>query len=252
MNTIGVIPARWASSRFEGKVLAKIGNKTLIQHVWENAKQSKLLDDLIIAADNERVVDEVKKFGGKVCFTSKDQPSGTDRVAEVVNPLDVKIIVNIQGDEPMVKGIMIDNLISSLTDEDETAEMATLVKRIEDSREISDPNVVKVVVDKKGYALYFSRSPIPYDRRWTVDEGQSITNPSVEFYKHIGLYAYTKDFLFTYTNLPPSKLEKAEKLEQLRALEHGFKIRTVETEFDTVGIDTPEDLEKIKNLLAEG
>jgi len=240
MNAIGIIPARWASSRFEGKMLAKIGNKTLIQHVWESAKQSKLLEDLIIAADNERVVDEIKKFGGKFCFTSKDQPSGTDRVAEVVNPIDVNIVVNIQGDEPMIKGIMIDNLISVLTEEDEEAEMATLVKKIENPVEISDSNIVKVVVDRKGYALYFSRSAIPYLRE---------SSEYTDFYKHIGMYAYTKDFLFTYTNLPPSKLERAEKLEQLRALENGFKIKTVETDFDTVGIDTPEDLEKIKHIL---
>ena len=239
MNAIGVIPARWASRRFEGKVLAEIGKKTIIQYVWEAAKESKLLDDLIVAADNEKVVDIVKKFGGKVCYTSPDQPSGTDRIAEVVNPIDVKIVVNIQGDEPMVKGIMIDNLIGALL-EDEQAQMATLIKRIEDSKEISNPNVVKVVVDKNGYALYFSRSPIPYIRE---------AGDSFEFYKHIGMYAYTKDFLFTYTNLPSSKLEHAEKLEQLRALEHGFKIKTVETEFDTIGIDTPQDLEKLRNIL---
>ena len=241
MNAIGVIPARWASRRFEGKVLSEIGKKTIIQYVWETAKESKLLDDLIVAADNEKVVDVVKKFGGKVCYTSPDQPSGTDRIAEVVNPIDVKIVVNIQGDEPMVKGIMIDNLISALL-EDKEAQMATLVKRIEDSKEISNPNVVKVVVDKKGYALYFSRSPIPYMR----EEGDSF-----EFYKHIGMYAYTKDFLFTYTNLPSSKLEHAEKLEQLRALEHGFKIKTVETEFDTIGIDTPDDLKRLKNIIGK-
>lgn len=241
MNAIGVIPARWASTRFEGKVLAEIGKKTIIQYVWERAKESKLLDDLIVAADNEKVVDIVKKFGGKVCYTSPDQPSGTDRIAEVVNPIDVKIVVNIQGDEPMVRGIMIDDLIRALL-EDEEAQMATLVKRIEDSKDISNPNVVKVVVDKNGYALYFSRSPIPYIR----EKGDSF-----EFYKHIGMYAYTKDFLFTYTNLPSSKLEHAEKLEQLRVLEHGFKIKTVETAFDTIGIDTPEDLERLRNIIGK-
>ncbi len=241
MNAIGVIPARWASRRFEGKVLAQIGKKTIIQYVWEAAKESKLLDDLIVAADNEKVVDVVKKFGGKVCYTSPDQPSGTDRIAEVVNPIDVKIVVNIQGDEPMVKGIMIDNLIGALF-EDEEAQMATLVKKIKDVKEILDPNIVKAVLDRNGYALYFSRSPIPYIR----EKGESS-----EFYKHIGMYAYTKDFLFTYTNLPASKLENAEKLEQLRALEYGFKIKTVETEFDTIGIDTPEDLEKARKILGD-
>ena len=245
MNAIGIIPARWASSRFEGKVLAEISKKPIIQHVWEKAKESKLLDDLIIAADNEKVLDAVKKFGGKVCYTSPDQPSGTDRVCEVVNPIDVKIVVNIQGDEPMIKGVMIDSLITALL-EDEEAQMATLIRRVSDINEIYNPNVVKAVVDKKGYAIYFSRSPIPYAR----DNSEARRTPNIElYYKHIGLYAYTKDFLFTYTNLPLSKLEHAEKLELLRALEHGFKIKTVETEFDTVGIDTPEDLEKFKNIL---
>lgn len=240
MRAIGVIPARWASTRFEGKVLAKIGGKTIIQHIWEAAKTSKLLDDLVVAADNERVVDAVRKFGGKVTFTSPDQPSGTDRAAEIANPLDCDIVVNIQGDEPLIKGIMIDNLITALA-EDKEAQMATLAKKIENKDEITDPNVVKVVFDRKNHAIYFSRSPIPYIR----------DDFDFTFYKHIGLYAYTKDFLFTYTNLPLSKLEKAEKLEQLRALENGFKIKIIETEFETVGIDTPEDLEKLKKSFGE-
>jgi len=260
VNAIGVIPARWASSRFEGKVLAEINGKPLIQHVWENAKKAKLLDDLMIAADDERVVKAVNSFGGKVCYTSPNQPSGTDRIAEVVNPIDVKIVVNIQGDEPMVKAIMIDNLVTALSEDSET-EMATVVKKITDPDEIFDPGIVKVVLDRKGYALYFSRSPIPYvrdgghhpslfdPRTWFPDSKPEIYKLHLDFYKHIGLYAYTKDFLFTYTNLPFSKLEKAEKLEQLRALEQGFRIKTVETDFDTIGVDTPEDLGKLRKKL---
>lgn len=260
MNAIGVIPARWASTRFEGKVLADINGKPLIQHVWENAKKARLLDDLIIATDDERVLKAVEGFGGKACYTSPEQPSGSDRIAEVVNPIDVKIVVNIQGDEPLVKGIMIDDLITALS-ENEEAEMVTLVKKITDPEEVFDPNVVKVVLDKKGYALYFSRSPIPYvrgeehhpslfdPRTWFSDSKPEISNLHLGFYKHIGIYAYTKDFLFTYTNLPFSKLEKSEQLEQLRALEHGFKIKTVETEFDTIGVDTPEDLLKLKKKM---
>ncbi|MDD5439374.1 MAG: 3-deoxy-manno-octulosonate cytidylyltransferase [Candidatus Omnitrophica bacterium] len=247
MNTIGVIPARWGASRFEGKVLAEVAGKPIIQHVWEGARRAKLLDDLIVATDDERVVKAVERFGGKVCFTSPKQPSGTDRITEVVNPLDVKIVVNIQGDEPLIKGIIIDNLISALQD-DPKVEMATVVRKITTKQEVLDPNVVKVVLDKKGYALYFSRSPIPYVRdagKSGVDQGKL----HLGFYKHIGIYAYTKDFLFTYTNLPFSKLESAEKLEQLRALEYGYRIKTVETDQDTIGIDTPEDLERLKKTI---
>ncbi|MFH1791401.1 MAG: 3-deoxy-manno-octulosonate cytidylyltransferase [Candidatus Omnitrophota bacterium] len=260
MNAIGVIPARWASSRFEGKILAEVAGKPIIQHVWENAKKAKLLDDLIIATDNEKVVKAVEKFRAKVVYTSPKQPSGTDRIAEVVNPMDVKTIVNIQGDEPMVRGIMIDNLITAL-ESHKDAEMATVVRKITDKHDVMNPNVVKVVLDRKGYALYFSRSPIPYVREdgaqasmfnpmnWFADTGGIADKLHLGFYKHIGLYAYTKDFLFTYTNLPFSKLEQAEKLEQLRALEHGFRIITVETDMDTIGVDTPEDLEKLKKIM---
>jgi len=262
MNAIGVIPARWGSSRFEGKVLADVAGKPIIQHVWEGAKKAKLLDDLIIAADDERVVKAVEKFGGKVCYTSPKQPSGTDRISEVVNPLDVKIVVNIQGDEPLIKGIIIDKLISAIQD-DPKVEMATVIKKITSEHDVLDPNVVKVVVDKKGFALYFSRSPIPYIRdsasgKSTEDRLTASARAGVDqsrlhlgFYKHIGIYAYTKDFLFTYTNLPFSKLENAEKLEQLRALEYGHRIVTVETDLDTIGIDTPEDLERLKKVIGE-
>jgi len=262
MKAIGVIPARWASTRFEGKVLAEVAGKPIIQYVWEAAKKSKLLDELIIAADNDKVIKVAEKFGAKVVFTSPQQPSGTDRIAEVVNQMDVNIIVNIQGDEPLVKSLMIDNLVASLMEEKD-AGMSTLIKKITKREDVTNPNVVKVVVDRKGYALYFSRSPIPYIRDsqdqqslfemgpWSgasagVDSGKL----HLGFYKHIGLYAYTKDFLFTYTNLPFSKLENAEKLEQLRVLEAGYKIKTVETDVETVGVDTPEDLEKLKKILA--
>jgi len=239
MKVIGVIPARWASTRFPGKPLAEILDKPMIQHVYEAASKSKLLEKVVIATDDKRIYNKCVEFDADVMMTDEKHPSGTDKVAEVAYKFPAEIYVNIQGDEPMIKGIMIDNLITALLEDDE-AQMATLVKKIKNKDEISNPNVVKVVLDKKGYALYFSRSTIPCLR----DQ-----NDSAEFYKHIGLYAYTKDFLFTYTNLPSSKLEHAEKLEQLRALEHGFKIKTVETEFDTIGIDTPEDLEKFKKIL---
>lgn len=238
MDALGIIPARYKATRFEGKVLADLMGKPVIQHVYEVAKKARMLDDLIIATDDERVLKSVKDFKGKGVLTSIDQPTGTDRLAEVANPVDVKIVVNIQGDEPLIHQTMIDELVRTMLD-DETLNMATVIKRIDDKNEMMDPNIVKVVVDKEGYALYFSRSPIPFER---AQESQN-------FYKHLGLYAYTKDFLFTFTNLPKSGLEKTESLEQLRALEHGYRIKTIETKFETVGIDTPEDLEKARAVL---
>ncbi|MFH1594360.1 MAG: 3-deoxy-manno-octulosonate cytidylyltransferase [Candidatus Omnitrophota bacterium] len=261
MRAIGIIPARWKSSRFEGKILANLLGKPMIQHVWERSKESRMLDDLIVATDSEEVIKVVESFGGKALYTSKDQPSGTDRIAEVVNPIDTEIIINIQGDEPLIHHTMIDSLAESLL-EDKTIPMATVIKRITDKKEILNPNVVKAVIDKDGYALYFSRSPIPYLRKdedhhsiLDVQSWLSHHQPVDAFqnyYKHIGIYAYTKDFIYTYTNLPKSKLEEMEKLEQLRALEGGFRIKTVLTEFDTVGVDTPEDLKKVEDMLRRG
>jgi len=243
MKAIGVIPARWGATRFEGKVLANLLGKPVIQHVWENAKRAKTLDDLIVACDDERILKVVQKFGGKAVYTSPDQPSGTDRIAEVVNPIDVRIAVNIQGDEPLIKPIMIDSLVLALEDE-KAAQMATIIKKVDDGEELMNSNVVKVVVDKNGYALYFSRYAIPYNRT-----GETDPKKRPVYYKHIGLYAYTKDFLFTLRSLPVSLLENAEKLEQLRVLENGYKIKTVETKFDTVGIDRPEDLRRAEDEL---
>jgi 3-deoxy-manno-octulosonate cytidylyltransferase (CMP-KDO synthetase) len=238
VNVIGVIPARFSSARFAGKVLADLCGKPVVQHVWENARKSKMLDDLIIAADDEGVVKTAENFGAKAVYTSPDHPSGGDRLIEVVNPIDVKVVVNIQGDEPMVRSEMIDDLARAVLD-DRDVYMATLAKKIDNKTEIENPNVVKVVIDKDGFALYFSRSVIPYRRHETVPI----------YYKHIGLYAYTKDFLFEFTNLPPSHLETTEGLEQLRVLENGYKIKVIETKFDTVGIDTPEDLEKARAII---
>jgi 3-deoxy-manno-octulosonate cytidylyltransferase (CMP-KDO synthetase) len=241
MDVIGVIPARYSSTRFEGKVLADILGKPMLQHVWERAKQALTLDDLIIACDNELVASTAKSFGAKVILTSKDHICGSDRIIEVVNPLDVKIIINIQGDEPLVHPMMIDSLARVLLD-DKKISMATLMKKIEDPKDVFDPNVVKVVVDKNNFALYFSRSPIPH-----LAINSDIKEPV--YYKHIGIYGYTKDFLFTYKNLPVSNLERIEKLEQLRVLEEGFRIKVIETKHDTIGVDTPEDLEKLRNYL---
>ncbi|MFH1752567.1 MAG: 3-deoxy-manno-octulosonate cytidylyltransferase [Candidatus Omnitrophota bacterium] len=240
MNAIGVIPARYKATRFEGKVLANLKGKPIIQHVYEMADESRMLDDLIVAADDERIIKAVKEFGGKAVLTSLGHQTGTDRLTEIINPLDVNIVVNIQADEPFVHHSMIDDLVNTLTD-DASVPMATVIKKIDDKDDLINPNIVKVVIDKNGFALYFSRSPIPFER----GEKDNI------FYKHLGLYAYTKDFLFTYTNLPQSRLEKAESLEQLRALEHGFKIKTIETDINTIGIDTPEDLKRAEKAFSE-
>lgn len=235
MKVIGIIPARFSATRFMGKVLADLGGKPVVQHVWENAKKAKLFEDLIIATDDERVVKAAEDFEAKVVYTSPDQPSGTDRLIEVVNPIDVEVIVNIQGDEPMVRPEMLDELARAILD-DKDVYMATLAKKIEDKSEIEDPNVVKVVKDKNGFALYFSRAAIPHPRHMNT----------LQYFKHLGLYAYTKDFLFEFSNFQKSHLEMTEGLEQLRVLENGYKIKVVETEFDTIGIDTPEDLERAR------
>lgn len=241
MNVIGVIPVRYSSSRFEGKVLADILGKPMLQHVWERAKQAVVLEDIIIACDDERVVNAAQEFGAKAVLTAKAHPSGSDRIIEVINPIDVKVIVNIQADEPLVHPVMIDTVAQALLD-DTKVSMATMMKKIENSDEVNDPNVVKVVVDKNNFALYFSRSAIPY---YPADFE---VKPAV-YYKHIGLYAYTKDFLFIYKNLPVSNLEKIERLEQLRVLEEGYRIKVIETKYETIGVDTPDDLNKVKQYL---
>lgn len=240
MKILGLIPARYGSQRFEGKVLADLLGKPVLQHVWERAKQSRLLDDLIIACDDERIEQKAKQFGAKVVLTSKDHPSGSDRLTEVVTSLEVQVVVNIQGDEPLIHYSMIDDLVRAMTLEP-ACPMATVIKRIEDKTELRNPNVVKVVIDKDKFALYFSRAAIPYNR-------DQIPLKQAAYYKHLGLYAYTKDFLFTFKSLSKSRLERMEQLEQLRVLEAGYKIKTVETQRNTIGIDTPEDLQKVIKL----
>jgi 3-deoxy-manno-octulosonate cytidylyltransferase (CMP-KDO synthetase) len=244
MQAIGVIPARYESSRFPGKVLAQVLGRPLIQYVYEEALKSASLEDLIVACDDERILKAVQDFGGRAVLTAKGHKSGTDRLTEIVNPIDTQIVVNIQADEPLIQFSMIDELVNCLL-QDADIPMATLICKIEDMQELKDPNVVKVVKDTNNFALYFCRSPIPHLR------ASQDSSPSPCFYKHLGLYAYTKDFLFTFTNLPTGKLEEAEKLEQLRALEHGYRVKLAETTFDTIGVDTPEDLEKVKRRLSE-
>ena len=240
MDAIGIIPARYGANRFEGKVLKDLCGKPVIQHVYERAKKAKTLDDLIIAADDDRILEAVEAFNGKAIFTSKSHSTGTDRLTEVVNEMDVSIVVNIQGDEPLINPLVIDDLVRTMQDDPEIV-MATVVKKSYSEEEFRNPHVVKVILDQKNFALYFSRSPIP-----------TLLHPSPQggyFYKHIGLYAYNKDFLFTFKKLPSSYLEIHERLEQLRALECGYRIKVIETAFETVGIDTPEDLQLAKVLL---
>ena len=243
MDVIGIIPARYSSTRFDAKVLADILGKPMIQHVWERAKQALLLDDLIIACDDQRVADAARAFGAKVVLTAKGHASGTDRITEVINPLDVKVVINIQGDEPLIHPTIIDNVARALLD-DESISIATVMQKIEDLSLINDPNVVKVVVDRNNFALYFSRAGIPFRAA-----NSEVKSPV--YYKHIGLYGYTKDFLFTYRNLPVSSLEKIELLEQLRVLEEGFRIKVIETKYDTIGVDTPQDLAKVTQYLTK-
>ncbi len=241
MNVVGVIPARYSSTRFEGKVLADIAGKPVIQHVWENARKAKSLSDLIVACDDERIYKTVLNFGGKAVMTARAHTSGTERIVEIIGEMDVKIVVNIQGDEPLVHASMIDDVADALLSNPDVR-VATVMKRIEHEEEILDSNVVKVVAGKKNNALYFSRCPIPFVR--DEEPGMRV------HFKHIGLYAYTKDFLFIYKNLPSSKLENLEKLEQLRILENGYPIYVVETKYETIGVDTYEDLEKVRQLFS--
>ena len=243
MDAVGIIPARYGSTRFEGKLLADFCGKPVIQHTWENAKKSNSIDDLIIATDDKRIYNTAKGFGANVVYTSVAHKSGSDRLTEVAASIDAKIIVNIQADEPLLHPSMIDDVTGAIL-KDRALVMATLCHRIKNAAEIHDPSVVKVVFDRNGFALYFSRSSIPYERMGSDDKLQII-----DYYKHIGIYAYAKDFLFTFKSLPQSRLEKTEKLEQLRVLENGYRIKVIETKFDTVGIDTPEDLEKAVEII---
>ncbi|MEW5767696.1 MAG: 3-deoxy-manno-octulosonate cytidylyltransferase [bacterium] len=240
-SVIGIIPARFGSTRFPGKALADIHGKPMIQHVYKRARQAKEMERVIIATDDERIYRAVASFGGEVVMTSPYHASGTDRVAEVAESLPADMVVNIQGDEPLIKPEMIDEAVRPMKD-NPRLEITTLKKEITWESEGHNPNVVKVVTNEAGFALYFSRSLIPYPRK----------REGVRFYKHIGLYVYRRDILLGLSRLSPSPLEEAEGLEQLRALENGIPIKVVRTEHDSWGVDTKEDLERVKNLFLEG
>ena len=245
MPALVVIPVRWGSIRFPGKPLALIAGKPLIQHVYENSKGSSLASDVIVATDHEGIFEAVAGFGGKAVMTSPDHPSGTDRVAEAASKTDYDIIVNVQGDEPLMRPDVIDSAIKLL--EDERASMGTLAARIKDRREIPDPNVVKVAFDREGFALYFSRSPIPYHRTEWENLGAAAGG---KLYKHIGIYSYRRDVLMKLSAMEPTDLEQIEKLEQLRALENGMKIKVGITEYESHGVDTPGDIERVERWLS--
>jgi 3-deoxy-manno-octulosonate cytidylyltransferase (CMP-KDO synthetase) len=247
---LGVIPARYASSRFPGKALVPIGSKSMLQHVYERVSLARYLTNVIIATDDQRIYDEARRFGAVVRMTRADHLSGTDRAAEVASTDTAEWIVNVQGDEPLIDPGAIDAAILPLLDEP-SIPMGTLKKRIEDPREVEDPNVVKVVTDRFENAIYFSRSTIPYPRDKARGHTQESKGKSVDepvHFKHIGLYIYRRDFLLGYPKMRVGPLEKAERLEQLRALENGHKIRVVETEYESIGVDTPDDLERVNKL----
>lgn len=236
-----IIPARYGSSRLAGKPLIEVGSKTIIQWVWERAMQAKNADRVIIATDNEKIYQTAKAFGAEVEMTSESHQSGSDRIAEVIgrHP-EISYIVNLQGDEPLIKSESIDEVIDAVKSSD--ADISTLIRVLDDAKDIESAACVKCVIDNLGYAMYFSRSKIPFERC----EGQS------EIYGHLGIYGYKREALLKMTSLPQSPLELAECLEQLRALQAGMKIKTCLVDFVPIGIDTAEDLEKFKELVASG
>jgi len=231
-----IIPARYAATRFPGKLLADLWGKPLIQHAYERACQARLAERVIVATDDERIAAAARVFGAEVVMTRADHPSGTDRVAEAAADLDTDLIVNLQGDEPLIDPATIDAAIAPLAASD-TIPMGTVCCPVEEVADLADPNVVKVVCDRGGFALYFSRLPIPFVR----DHGADATR-----YRHIGLYVYRRDFLLGLGRLGPTPLEQAERLEQLRVLEHGHRIRVVVVPGASPGVDTPADLERLR------
>jgi 3-deoxy-manno-octulosonate cytidylyltransferase (CMP-KDO synthetase) len=229
------IPARYESKRFEGKLLAPLCGKPVIEWVYKGAMESRLASGVYVVTDSERIKEAVEKFGGAVLFRKKHYECGTDRIADVVKDMDVDIVINLQGDEPLVKGEVLDQLIMVM--KKEKPKMATLARKIESNEELHNPNVVKVVCDKKGFALYFSRAFIPFNATDSIA------------LKHIGIYAFTKDSILEFTSLPQGDLEKVEKLEQLRALEAGWKVKVVLTDKVFIGVDTPEDLKRVEEFM---
>lgn len=238
---VGIIPARYASSRFPGKALADLCGKPMIQHVVERASRARLLHEVLVATDDRRILETVKGFGGKACLTSPDHPSGTDRIAEVVRDLACDLVVNIQGDEPLIDPQVINQAVEPLVGDDRVV-MGTLGRPM-GAAEATDPGKVKVVLDREGFALYFSRASIPYLRDGAPPETDR------PYLLHMGLYVYRRSTLLRLASLPPTPLEERERLEQLRALEHGIRIRVVVTDHESFGVDTPADLERVRRMM---
>lgn len=240
IHIIGVIPARYASTRFPGKPLIDIGGKSMIQRVYEQCKKTSVLSDVIVATDDDRIAEHVLSFGGKVIMTADTHQSGTDRCAEVISTYKGKCdaVINIQGDEPFIDPKQIELLASAFNEE--STQIVTLIKKIKSEEEVRNPNVVKAIANKNNQAIYFSRSPIPYRRNPGVD---------ITYFKHVGIYGYRKQVLAEITQLPMGKLEQAESLEQLRWVENGYSIVLNETDLETIAIDTPDDLDKVLKML---
>jgi 3-deoxy-manno-octulosonate cytidylyltransferase (CMP-KDO synthetase) len=240
LSIVAVIPARYASTRLPGKPLADLDGRPMIEHVYRRVSASTIVSDVIVATDDLRIATRVSEFGGKVRLTKATHETGTDRLAEVAASLDCDVVVNVQGDEPLIDPRAVDELVAPFAT-DRSLQMTTLFRRIHDAAELNNPNITKVVLDRAGFALYFSRAPIPHLR-----------DPRGEWpplYRHIGLYAYRRSALLLLASLEPTPLERAEALEQLRALEHGIRIKAVETQHASFEVNTPEDLEEVRRRL---
>ena len=232
---VAFIPARYAATRFPGKLMQLLGAKTIIRHVYDNTLETGLFKEVVVVTDSEIIYKEITSHGGKAIMSRKEHESGSDRIAEAIEDMDIDVVVNVQGDEPFIKKEPLAKLIRLF--EDPSVRVASLMRKIS-KEEAANPNNVKVVVDKNNNALYFTRGVIPFNR-----------SGEANYFLHVGVYAYRKDALLSFTQWPPSKLEQAEKLEQLRYLENGVKIKIAETEYINIAIDTPEDLERAKELL---
>ena len=238
MRIIAVIPARMGSTRFPGKALAPLCGKPIIQHVYEAAMGTALFDEVLVATDSDAIIDAVSSFGGTAVMTSQSHQSGSDRIAEAITDCHADIIVNIQGDEPLIDKGSLEQIVAVF--KDSTVDVASLYTSIDEIEMLFDPNIVKVVLDNADNAIYFSRAPIPYNRD---------NIPEVSYYRHIGVYAYRRETLLRFVKLPMGVLEQIEKLEQLRLLEHGIRIRMIATDYQGIGIDTPEDLLLVEAIL---
>ncbi len=247
-RTAAVIPARYASTRLPAKPLADVGGRTLIEHVYRHAADARSVDLVLVATDDDRIAQAVTAFGGRVRMTRPDHATGTDRLAEVAETLDCDLVVNVQGDEPLVMPEAIDAAVAAA--ENPAVVMSTLRCPLRDAAAWRDPDVVKVAVDRGGYALFFSRAPIGLDRDAPAATAAAVESTAVD--KHLGLYVYRRPFLLTLSRLAPTPLERAERLEQLRVIEHGYRIMTARIDDDPIGVDTPADLDRVRRRLAAG